>query len=199
MNIFLLDSVRTLWGDWSEALEYGLIGRNEKTDAKSIERSGPYTPPAYLCWDFLIFTQPIKEKFEVSNLKGIGSFDYLEKTHIVELDWKKWDLTKDIAYHIELDGEPEDLITSRPHNESLANSMPEYWLASIETALSVSVSRNNLDKEPSEYLQIIKADPAIDFFQGDEYTGYFVSQRAKDWLEHHCPGCFTFSLIPFTN
>jgi len=197
MSIFLLDCAKTPWGDWSDVLEYGLVDWDEETDARSIERSGPYTPVAYLCWDALILTQPIKELFENSGLKGTGSLVHLEKTHIVDIDWKTWDTTKDITHHLELDGEPSDIITSLPHDEWLAKRMPEYWLVSVDATLSVQIDRTAQSKDPSNRLQIIQADPSIDFFHGHEHTGYFVSQRAKDWLEYHCPGCFTFSLIPF--
>jgi hypothetical protein len=199
MRIFSLDSPRTIWGDWSDALEYGFVDWDEETDTRSIVRSGPYTPPAYLYWDVLIFTQFIKNALEKSELTGISAFTHLKKTHIVNLDWKAWDTTRDITYHTELDGEPEDLITSLPHDESLAQHMPEYWLASIESVLSVHVDRSHSSTDPSDFLTILHADPTIDFFQGDEYTGHFVSQRAKEWLAHHCPGCFTFSLIPFAD
>ena len=36
----------------------------------------------------------------------------------------------------------------------------------------------------------------VDFFKADVHGGYFVSERAKNWLEQHCLGAFQFALIP---
>lgn len=38
-------------------------------------------------------------------------------------------------------------------------------------------------------------DEQADFFKGDVYRGYFLSECAKEWLERQCPGCFTFTLL----
>ncbi|CAG8865800.1 hypothetical protein PS627_01719 [Pseudomonas fluorescens] len=196
MNIYFLDNVNTPWGDWGDTLEYGLIGWDEDTDANSIERTGPYTPAAYLCSEILVLTQPIKDALEASGLKGLGSFEPMEKTHIVDLDWKAWDTSRDITEYIDLDDEPEDIIGSRPHDQSLAERMPEYWHAPVVAALALRVDRSKPDCDYSEYLQVVKVDATLDFFTSDDHGGYFISQRAREWLEQHCPGCFTFSLIP---
>ncbi|WP_438280634.1 hypothetical protein [Pseudomonas alabamensis] len=190
MTIYLCQNAPTPWGDWGSALIHGLIGWDETTDVDSIERAGPFTPPAYICWGSLIFTQPIKEALEASKLKGIR-YEHLEKTHIVRIDWQDWDVNKPITDYIDLDGGPSSIIEGFEHDPSLARQMPDYWRALVTGRLNLRTVPEQESNGLSSYLQILKADNA-DFFKADVHGGYFVSEKAKIWLNRHCPGCFNF-------
>ncbi|NIE75308.1 hypothetical protein F3J45_12750 [Pantoea sp. Ap-967] len=172
-----------------------MIGWDEDTDIDSIERTGPYTPLAYIRSGVLVLTQAIKDALERSDLKGINRFEHLEKTHIVELQWQDWDTNKAITEHLDLEGEPESIIDSRPHDPELAKRMPEYWQAFVVGKLSLRKDPKQPENDLGKYLQVLKADDKADFFKADVYGGYFLNERAKQWLEQHCPGCFDFTLI----
>jgi len=196
MNIYLVSNAQTPWGDWGEVLAYGMIAWDEDTDIDSIERTGPYTPPAYIRSGLLVLTEPTKEALENSGLKGISRFEHLEKSHIVELDWQQWDAAKGINVYLELDGEPESIIESRPHNPQLAARMPAFWCAYVAGKLALRMDESVKSNDPSHYLQVVRADERVDFFKANVHGGYFVSERAKNWLEQHCLGAFQFALIP---
>jgi len=196
MNIYHFNNVTRPWGDWGTVLAYGMIGWDEDTDIDSIERSGPYTPLAYIRSGVLVLTQAIKDALESSDLKGISRFEHLEKTHVVELEWQHWDTRQAITEHLDLDGEPESIIHSRPHDPELARRMPEYWQAFVVGKLSLRKDHEKQQSELSQYLQVLKVDDKADFFKADTYGGYFLNERAKHWLETNCPDCFDFTLIP---
>ncbi|WP_434771494.1 hypothetical protein [Pseudomonas entomophila] len=191
MNIYFCQNAPTPWGDWGSALVHGLIGWDEETDTDSIERVGPFTPPAYICWGSLIFTHPIKEALEVSGLKGIR-YEYLEKTHIVRIDWQDWDIKKSVTDYIELEGGPSSIIEGVEHDPELARQMPDYWRGLVTGRLSLRTIPEKESTDLTGYLQLLKADDNTDFFKADVHGGYFVSEKAKIWLDRHCPGCFNF-------
>lgn len=195
MNIYHLDNLQAPWGDWGTVLLQGLIAWDEDTDVDSIKRAGPYTPPAYIRSGSLVLTQPVKEALEKSGLKGIGCYEHLEKTHVVHIDWLHWDTSKPITEYLDLDGWPTSIIDSLPHDPGLATRMPEYWQAFVVGKLNLLKDPQHEPSDLGQYLKVLKADEQADFFKGDVYRGYFLSERAKAWLEVKCPGCFTFTLL----
>ncbi|QXI46770.1 hypothetical protein HU763_018660 [Pseudomonas anuradhapurensis] len=197
MNIYHFDNSPSPWGDWGAVLLQGMIAWDEHTDVDSIRRAGPYTPPAYIRSGSLVLTQPVKEGLERSGLKGISRYEHLEKTHIVQLDWLHWDTRKPITDYLELEGGPTSIIDCLPHDPALAASMPAYWQAFVVGKLNLLKDPRHEPADLGQYLQVLKADEKADFFKGDVYRGYFLSERAKAWLEQQCPGCFTFTLLHY--
>lgn len=195
MNIYHLDNAPAPWGDWGAALVQGMIAWDEDTDVDSIKRAGPYTPAAYIRSGSLVLTQPVKEALEKSGLKGVGRYEHLEKTHIVHIDWLHWDTSKPITEYLDLEGEPTWIIDSLPHDPELAARMPEYWQAFVVGKLNLLKDPQHDPADLGQYLKVLKADEQADLFKGDVYRGYFLSERAKEWLEQQCPGCFTFTLL----
>ena len=195
MNIYHLDNAPAPWGDWGAALVQGMIAWDEDTDVDSIKRAGPYTPAAYIRSGSLVLTQPVKEALEKSGLKGVGRYEHLEKTHIVHIDWLHWDTSKPITEYLDLEGEPTWIIDSLPHDPELAARMPEYWQAFVVGKLYLLKDPQHDPADLGQYLKVLKADEQADLFKGDVYRGYFLSERAKEWLEQQCPGCFTFTLL----
>ncbi|KYC21212.1 hypothetical protein EFK07_14330 [Pseudomonas putida] len=172
-----------------------MIAWDEDTDVDSIKRAGPYTPAAYIRSGSLVLTQPVKEALEKSGLKGVGRYEHLEKTHIVHIDWLHWDTSKPITEYLDLEGEPTWIIDSLPHDPELAARMPEYWQAFVVGKLNLLKDPQHDPADLGQYLKVLKADEQADLFKGDVYRGYFLSERAKEWLEQQCPGCFTFTLL----
>lgn len=198
MKIYYCDDAPTPWGDWGAALIRGRVARDENSGRRSIKRVGPFTPPAYICSGELILTHPIKELLESSGLKGIARYERLEKTHIVRIDWQGWDPNRCITDHIDLAGGPSSIISFLKHDLELARQMPDYWRSFIDSELILSTDASKNPRDVTAYLRVVKAEEHIDFFTGDLYGGYFVSERAKAWLEKHCPGCFNFFQVPMS-
>ncbi|MGS7251526.1 hypothetical protein ACQ7NP_10410 [Pseudomonas anuradhapurensis] len=197
MNIYHFDNSPSPWGDWGAVLLQGMIAWDEHTDVDSIRRAGPYTPPAYIRSGSLVLTQPVKEALERSGLKGISRYEHLEKIHIVQLDWLHWDTRKPITDYLELEGGPTSIIDCLPHDPALAARMPAYWQAFVVGKLNLLKDPRHEPADLGQYLQVLKADEKADFFKGDVYRGYFLSERAKAWLEQQCPGCFAFTLLHY--
>lgn len=195
MNIYHLDNAPTPWGDWGAALIQGVIAWDEDTDMDSINRVGPYTPAAYIRSGSLVLTQPVKEALEKSGLKGVGRYEHLEKTHVVHIDWLHWDTSKPITEYLDLEGGPTSIIDALPHDPELAARMPEYWQAFVVGKLNLLKDPQHDPADLGQYLKVLKVDEQADFFKGDIYRGYFLSERAKEWLEQQCPGCFIFTLL----
>lgn len=195
MNIYHLDNAPTPWGDWGAALIQGVIAWDEDTDMDSINRVGPYTPAAYIRSGSLVLTQPVKEALEKSGLKGVGRYEHLEKTHVVHIDWLHWDTSKPITEYLDLEGGPTSIIDALPHDPELAARMPEYWQAFVVGKLNLLKDPQHDPADLGQYLKVLKVDEQADFFKGDVYRGYFLSERAKEWLEQQCPGCFIFTLL----
>ncbi|MFD2980372.1 hypothetical protein, partial [Klebsiella pneumoniae] len=82
-----------------------------------------------------------------------------------------------------------------PHDPELAARMPEYWQAFVVGKLNLLKDPQHDPADLGQYLKVLKADEQADLFKGDVYRGYFLSERAKEWLEQQCPGCFTFTLL----
>ena len=196
MKIYYCDDAPTPWGDWGVALVRGSLAWDEDTDIRSIERVGPFTPLAYICSGAFILTHPIKEALESSDLTGISRYQHLEKTHIVRIDWQHWDDSKPITQYLDLDGGPSSIIDSLQHDTKLARQLPEYWRGFIAGRLKLSINSDKDPRDVSAYLRVLQADENTDFFKGDLYGGYFVSEKAKIWLERFCPECFNFPIIP---
>lgn len=196
MSIYHFDNAPNPWGDWGDILVHGTIDWDEDTDVDSIARVGPFTPPAYIRSGVLVLTDPIKKKLADSELKGISRYEHLEKTHIVKIDWSQWNTDNDITYYLDLEDGPSSIIYSRAHDAELANEMPEFWQAFITGKINLYKNPKSNPSKLSKYLQVVQIDKKADFFKGDIYGGYFVNERAKAWLDQHCPKCFDFTLIP---
>ncbi|MND59779.1 hypothetical protein D3C80_509820 [compost metagenome] len=114
---------------------------------------------------------------------------------IVHIDWLHWDTSKPITEYLDLEGGPTSIIDSLPHDPGLAKRMPEYWQAFVVGKLNLLKDPQHDPADLGQYLKVLKADEQADFFKEDVYRGYFLSERAKEWLEQQCPGCFTFTLL----
>lgn len=194
--LFLIENKIAPWGDWGDILWAGLTPWNEDKQSISIERTGPFTPKAYFSSNNFIFTKEIKELIEKSSLKGIKFLYEIEKKKIINLDWTKWDVNKDITEYLDDLYEPVDLIFDGINDVKLNQDMPSYYLASIKNQIHLNKNKLINMQNLSEYITF--ADHKLDnsdFFMGIEIIGCFISERAKDWLEKYCPNCFNYYLI----
>ncbi|MCY4764677.1 hypothetical protein [Klebsiella aerogenes] len=194
-NIYLLENRKVAWGDWGDILWEGLTIHDPQSGRMYIERTGPFTPMAYLSNNYFILTDSAKNLLERSALSGV-TVDYeIEKRKIVKLNWQSWDYNKHITQYLDVIGCPEDIILQGVNDRVLFKEMPAYWLASIGKRLHLSIDKSLLSDEPSDYVFIDDGVKGEDFYLGVERSGVYVSQRARMWLKDNFPGCFTYHLI----
>lgn len=194
--LFLIENKTPPWGDWGDILWTGLTPWDENKQSIAIERTGPFTPKAYFSSNNFIFTKEIKELIENSSLKGIKFLYEIEKKKIINLDWTKWDVNKDITDYLDDLYEPVDLIFDGINDVKLNQDMPDYYLSSIESQIHLNKNKLIDMQNPSEYITFVGNElDDSDFFMGIEILGCFISARAKNWLEKYCPNCFDYYLI----
>jgi hypothetical protein len=103
-----------------------------------LERTGPFVPPITLAsasaGDLLV-TGAFRAELARSPLTGL-EFRPAEKTHIVRLEWERWDLTAEDPPAYPQGGEPESYILDRQHDPGLAAQIGPIW----ETVLPASTN-----------------------------------------------------------
>lgn len=195
MNLYLIENKINSWGDWGEILWAGFAPWDDNSNLVYIERTGPFTPSIYIADGNLIISNEVKLKLEHSSLKGI-SFSYkLEKKKIVNIDWSNWDKNENISSYVDDIHEPEDIIYNNPHDSWTMKNMPDLWLGEIDNRIHLILDRSKKTSNPSDYIYIengYKNESNIDFFMGIERIGYFITPKAKEWMEKNCPNCFDF-------
>ena len=191
--IYFIKNKGTHWGDWSNILWSGFAPLDEEKNCHYIEGSGPFVPPIFEAGGRFIFTEAAKKKFESSPLTSLEFLYELEKRKIVNVDWTAWDKDKDYYDYYDNIFEPEDFIYNLPHDPEIAKAMPALWLTHIVEKVNITIDRSVEGGDPSTYLSTpYIPPPEWDFMKGIGYGGYFVSERAKDWLTLFYPECFDF-------
>jgi hypothetical protein len=168
------------WGDYGAILVSGMT-RHQPRNPEGLlrlERTGPFVPPITLAGaGDLLVTGAFRAELERSPLAGL-EFRPVEKTHIVRLDWERWDLTDDEPPEYPHGGEPEGYILDRPHDPELAGQIGPIW----EVVLPGIHQRAGAD--------LARGQPAS--------WRIYASQRAKDWLEQHASRWLSFAGQPLT-
>jgi hypothetical protein len=196
MSIYLINNKNMPWGDWGDILWSGFAPWDSASEKVYIKRVGPYSPQIYFAQDNLLISNDMKSSIESSSLSGINFMYEVEKRKLVNVDWSKWDYTVSISNYIDELFEPEDIINEGIHDESLNDIIPNYWLGEICGKVHIFIDKAVTSVNPSDFIFINgDIDNNIDFFLGVEFIGCFVSQKAKDWLDYNCPGCFEYYLI----
>lgn len=190
MKYYLISNFDIAWGDWGNILWSGFVvwdGREYK-----LERCGPFYPDIYISDNGLVFSE--KAKLSISRFKffDVDDFVKINKSKIVNVDWTKWDKTKSITYYLDDLYELEDIINNGENDIELLNNMPDFFLVD-ELKLGHVFIDKSLTKIKERYK--VNKTLSMDFFQGIEYRGYFVSERAKKWLSDFYPHCFAFEEV----
>lgn len=194
---YFLQNKDTPW-DLTDILWEGFVPMNEVKQQYYIERSGPFIPEIYEASGSLIFTDKAKLLYEQSSLSGIVFSGPLEKRKIVNIDWQTWDFQKDWTDVIGGYGiyEPDEIIDALPHDPILAKQVPECWQAKIDAL--IHVNNDHAKFVPHNYDSISIPDqalPNVDFFVGDEFRAFIITERAKQWLEKHFSAYLDFYVL----
>ena len=123
-KIYKISKSESPWGDYGRILTHGMTEHlSRKEGLLQLERTGPYIPPiTFPGIGNIIVTSSFLSIINNSKLSGI-SFQPVIKAHIVELDWKKWNLTNPEPDFYPESGEPEDYILEREHSEQIADGL----------------------------------------------------------------------------
>ncbi len=175
------------WGDYGHILTHGMGDHLPRESAcLQLERTGPFVPPVSFpaIGSFVVTTDCLVA------LQGSGldrrhvSFRPVIKRHIVELDWRSWDLTADEPSEYPDGGEPEDYVLSRPHSPTLAARMGNLWEVVVAPAARVQRSAN-----PRDYRTPIRLIGASwtggDIFGAESVAYLHVTERARERFAAH--------------
>jgi hypothetical protein len=164
---YRLYGVKPPWGDYGDILLSGMTGHEPRTEEGLLRlaRTGPFVPPITLPGvGDLVVTDAFRAELEQSPLTGL-EFRPVEKTHIVRLEWERWDQTDDEPQEHPEGGEPEGYILDRPHDPELAAQIGPLW--------EIVLPRIQ-DQAEADLVRDLPTTRHI-----------YASQRAKDWLEQH--------------
>lgn len=187
-SIYRLDGAIAPWGDYGSILFDGMsahLGRRGGDDGPiQLERTGPFVPPiSFPGIGDIIVTEEMKVLMEQSGFKGI-SFRPVEKAHIANVPWHKWDLTADEPPFYPDGGEPEGYILNQPHSPDLANAMGTLW--EVVLTDSAELLRNQGEKSYEVVFTYVAGTwNGNDIFSVPQNRRKYVSPRAKLWLETH--------------
>jgi len=117
-----------LWGDYGYVLISGYAKRRE--DGRlDIDRIGPFLPP--ISFPRVVFarlpvvTHTFRERL-VTRFPALH-FEPVVKHLIVRLHWHEWPRDTHRPHQLPRDGEPESYIRGRPHDDQVAEEMPQLW------------------------------------------------------------------------
>ena len=131
MEKLFVISTWELWGDYGRILISGVSGFDERENGRlRFYRTGPFSPPLVVTLaDNLIATEAMRSTLK--EVRGISGFLPVIKQQIVALDWHLWDLTSEDIPR-ELEGEPEQILLSGPHDREAANALGELYEVQLE-------------------------------------------------------------------
>lgn len=189
MKFYLMNNVKTPWGDWGSILWTGMTSWNAREGKYEISRVGPFSPDIYIGDNGLVFSEAAMIVYSSSGLRGVSDFLLMRKKKVVNIDWKTWDRTVNISSHIDDLFEPEDLIALGENDPELIDMMSDYYLAIVDEKVDVDINRA-AKKISDRYF--IKMMPECDLFTGSNFKGFFVSENARAWFDKHYPEHFDF-------
>jgi len=178
MKYFKLYNKNMPWGDYGNILYRGWNSWDKATGEFIIERTAPSVPRIWLDDAMMFSVDDMKKTLERSGLKGL-SFQVAIKKRIVFLDWMKWDFSAPDPQLYPAQGEPENYILRRKHNQKLSDEIGELW-AIIPSNQGFEIR----DKCSGSYSLIAKSLGDADFLVPvtDSFSNFYVSEKARDWL-----------------
>jgi len=188
MKFYIAENKKMPWGDYGEALCYGYL--NEMTedyiaqlDVPELERTGPYIPMLYIVnFTKLIAVEAIKNILCDGNIMGIKKVVEPLKKHIVEIEWKEWDLNSENPLFFPSSGEPEDYIWEGAHDEKIAKNMPIVFCLEIEKNCSLE-QISDIDDSDNYAELVLVGEPSLDIFCPENRLYVIISERLKTVLE----------------
>ncbi len=119
-------------------------------------------------------------------------FEIVENTHIVDLPWHTWDMTKDPP-HYPAQGNPANYVLERPHSESLAHSIGKIWKITFPITTHVECAKH----EGRGYIHMIKPGTwsGNHIFEAQNQGFRFASEQGKDFLDEHAKDWIEFKML----
>ena len=176
-HIYEIDEPKGLsGGDYGGVLQSGIIMGLAADGTPIYGRTGPYVPSiAFPDVLNMVVTEAFESAFAESGLSG-ASFAPIAIGRIVYVDWRNWG-RDDWKYPSELgfgnDDEPGDYVRHGVDSPDLRNQVGRLWRMS--------------------FVELSSWNPKFNVFRLKRYMMKFVDDKAKAWLERHCPGEFSLS------
>jgi hypothetical protein len=184
------------WGDYGDILQHGMSAHLPEKDGKiCLERTGPYIPPITFPGPIVLTTEG-RQLLESSGLSGC-SFRPVEKAHIVELHWEKWDLNLDWPPKLPDSGEPEDYILAEPHSASASDALGDLWELVIPITAKI-IRPTSIVRSYKELKLDISTWNGADLFRGEGCGYTLFTERARDWFSKTWGEYVMFDPFPST-
>jgi hypothetical protein len=171
------------WGDYGNVLYHGQ-GRRGEDGLIELSRTGPFVPPLTFPYSYIpVVTTAFRAALEQSGLSGVD-FQPVRKKHIVRYQWHLWDQKARNPQQYPANGEPEEYISERHHDEETARALGDLWELHPPAHAEVSQS-------PRDHLMyLVEATKgSSDFFRasfnGKPQNAIYVTEAAKKWLMKH--------------
>jgi len=190
-NYFFLLKPIDKWGDYGHTLIHGHGAIDEENGVCNLFRTGPFIPP-FTQPNAIIVTDFLRRRLERSRLTGISIIP-VHKKKIVELNWHEWDRDAAEPELYPDSGEPNDYIDGGEHSPRAARAMGDLWALRIPKVAQVMRTRPVVEST-RELRLILASTRGLDFVGSEDVGYYFVSERAKNWLQAHVGDWVTFEL-----
>lgn len=181
------------WGDYGDILQNGMSMHRRRVNGRiSLERTGPFIPPLTNP-AALLLTSEAKAGLESSGLTG---FEFLpvEKVHIVELQWEKWNLQAVEPAEYPESGEPEDYILARPHDPTIAKLLGDIW--ELTSTSTVTIIRPEVGNDYTDLVVDTSTWNGHDVIRSDGYGSLLFSNRARQWFSERWDAYVSFDPFP---
>ena len=167
------------WGDYGDVLAHGFARMSSDGSRLELQRTGPFIPPfSQPSGSYVVVTEMLLQVLEQSGLTGYSLIP-VTVTKSPKVDWRNWEPYGDKEMRFPAGGEPCNYIDRRKHSPEAGSEFGELKALVFQPGIDYVFGRN---------AHVVGATwSGVDFFvarvdrPGDQY----VSQRAKDWLEHH--------------
>ena len=189
---YKLQTPKSPWGDYSDILIRGMSAHSERKDGLiQLERTGPYIPPITLPGlGDIVVTDPFRKQLESSGLSGF-SFQAVIKKHIVRLEWHIWDRSTKEPPEYPEGGEPEGYILDRPHSPEASQQLGDLWEVCLSEAAKI-----HREGRPTRILLVASSVNGLDLFRAEGVLNIYLTEKAKEWLEHHALAHVAFVEVP---
>ncbi|HEY3835111.1 MAG TPA: hypothetical protein VGL72_01000 [Bryobacteraceae bacterium] len=173
----------------------GDVGLRRRAGVIQLERCGPFMPPITLPGvGDIVVPNSTRRQIELAGLTGI-TWQSVDKVRIVKSDWETWTTDEKLPPALPSGGEPENYILGQPHDPATAASMGELWEIVLDkwgTGIAEIISRRPRETR----VKLSDGDkPMPDLFNADGIRYTFVSVRAREWLQQHCPEWVSFQTV----
>jgi len=197
LSIYILKEPEMPWGDYGDILAQGMTDDSERQNGLLLlERTGPFVPPISMPGlGVIVVTESFKRTLNESGLSGI-SYKPVIKSHIIYLEWEKWDWKADDPEEYPETGEPEDYIMEKSHSPKTAEKMEDLWEVCLDKHVDIELAKEGITENTGAVLVLLSTWDGTDWFtDGRKTLHVYISEKAKDWLKKTVPEWINFELV----